>query len=311
MDPRDEQGKIWMDGNFIDWKDATIHVMSHVIHYGTSVFEGMRCYKTPKGPSIFRLKDHIRRLFDSAKIYRTPIPFSQQQVLDACKETIRINNFESAYVRPIVFRGYGSLGVDPSKCPVHVVIGALNWGKYLGDEGVNQGVDVCISSWNRMAPNTMPTMAKAGANYMNSQLIKLQAMADGYTEGIGLDVDGFVSEGSGENIFLIRDGVLYTPTSGSSILPGLTRNCIFKIAKEFDVPVVETKINREMLYIADEIFLTGSAAEVTPVRSVDRISIGSGSRGPLTEKIQTRYFDYVNGEREDVYGWHDIIGTDV
>lgn len=311
MDPRDEQGKIWMDGNFIDWKDATIHVMSHVIHYGTSVFEGMRCYKTPKGPSIFRLKDHIRRLFDSAKIYRTPIPFSQQQVLDACKETIRINNFESAYVRPIVFRGYGSLGVDPSKCPVHVVIGALNWGKYLGDEGVNQGVDVCISSWNRMAPNTMPTMAKAGANYMNSQLIKLQAMADGYTEGIGLDVDGFVSEGSGENIFLIRDGVLYTPTSGSCILPGLTRNCIFKIAKEFDVPVVETKINREMLYIADEIFLTGSAAEVTPVRSVDRISIGSGSRGPLTEKIQTRYFDYVNGEREDVYGWHDIIGTDV
>ena len=311
MDPRDEQGKIWMDGNFIDWKDATIHVMSHVIHYGTSVFEGMRCYKTPKGPSIFRLKDHIRRLFDSAKIYRTPIPFSQQQVLDACKETIRINNFESAYVRPIVFRGYGSLGVDPSKCPVHVVIGALNWGKYLGDEGVNQGVDVCISSWNRMAPNTMPTMAKAGANYMNSQLIKLQAMADGYTEGIGLDVDGFVSEGSGENIFLIRDGILYTPTSGSCILPGLTRNCIFKIAKEFDVPVVETKINREMLYIADEIFLTGSAAEVTPVRSVDRISIGSGSRGPLTEKIQTRYFDYVNGEREDVYGWHDIIGTDV
>lgn len=311
MDSRDEQGKMWMDGSFIDWKDATIHVMSHVVHYGTSVFEGMRCYKTPKGPSIFRLKDHIRRLFDSAKIYRTPIPFSQQQIIDACKETIRINNFESAYVRPIVFRGYGSLGVDPSKCPVHVVIGALNWGKYLGDEGVNQGVDVCVSSWNRMAPNTMPTMAKAGANYMNSQLIKLQAMADGYAEGIGLDVDGFVSEGSGENIFVVRDGVLYTPTPGSCILPGLTRNCIFKIAEEFDLPTVETRINREMLYIADEIFFTGSAAEVTPIRSVDRISIGSGSRGPITEKIQTRYFEYVNGERDDVYGWHDIIGKNV
>jgi len=311
MDPRDEQGKIWMDGSFIDWKDATIHVMSHVIHYGTSVFEGMRCYKTPKGPSIFRLNDHIRRLFDSAKIYRIPISFSRQQVIDACKDTIRINNFESAYVRPIVLRGYGSLGVDPTKCPVHVIVGALNWGKYLGDEGMNQGVDVCISSWNRMAPNTMPTMAKAGANYMNSQLIKMEAMADGYAEGIGLDVDGFVSEGSGENIFIIRDDVLYTPTVGSCVLPGLTRNCIFKIAQEFDLPIVERKINREMLYIADEIFFTGSAAEVTPIRSVDRIPVGNGSRGPITEKIQSRYFEYVNGDREDVYGWHDIIGKNV
>ncbi len=308
MDKRDEQGKIWQDGKFIEWKDATIHVMSHVVHYGTSVFEGMRCYKTPQGPSIFRLRDHIRRLFDSAKIYRMPIPYSQEQVVEACKETIRINNFESAYVRPIVFRGYHSLGVDPSKCPVHTVIGALNWGKYLGDEGVNKGVDVCISSWNRNAPNTMPTMAKAGANYMNSQLIKMEAMANGYTEGIGLDVNGHVSEGSGENIFVVRDGVLYTPTIYSSILPGLTRNCVFTIAKEFDIPVVETKINREMLYIADEIFFTGSAAEVTPVRSIDRIPIGGGTRGPITEKIQKRYFEYVNGERKDVYGWHEIIG---
>lgn len=311
MDKRDEQGKIWMDGEFIDWKDATIHVMSHVIHYGTSVFEGMRCYKTPKGPSIFRLNDHIRRLFDSAKIYRMPIPFSQKEIIEASKATIQKNGFESAYVRPIVFRGYNSLGVDPSKCPVQVVVGALNWGKYLGDDGVNNGVDVRVSSWNRMAPNTMPTMAKAGANYMSSQLIKMEAMVDGYTEGIGLDVNGYISEGSGENIFIIRDSILYTPSIDSCVLPGLTRDCIFKIAMEFDLTVNEAKINREMLYIADEIFFTGSAAEVTPIKSVDRIPVGSGTRGPITEKIQARYFEYVNGERDDVYGWHDIIGENV
>ena len=308
MDKRDEQGKIWMDGEFIDWKDATIHVMSHVIHYGTSVFEGMRCYKTPKGPSIFRLNDHIRRLFDSAKIYRIPISFSQKELVEASKATIKENGFESAYVRPIIFRGYNSLGVDPSKCPVQVVIGALNWGKYLGDDGINNGVDVRVSSWSRMAPNTMPTMAKAGSNYMSSQLIKMEAMADGYAEGIGLDVNGFVSEGSGENIFIIRDGILYTPSIDSCVLPGLTRDCTLKIAKEFDIPIVEARINREMLYIADEIFFTGSAAEVTPIKSIDRIPVGSGTRGPITEKIQARYFEYVNGEREDVYGWHDIIG---
>lgn len=307
MDPRDEQGKIWMNGEFIEWKDATIHVMSHVIHYGTSVFEGMRCYKTPQGPSIFRLADHIRRMFDSARIYRMPIPYSQEDIVKACKDTIKINGFESAYVRPIAFRGYNSLGVDPSKCPVDVVIGALNWGRYLGEDGVKNGVDVRVSSWNRMAPNTMPTLAKAGSNYMSSQLIKMEAMADGYTEGIGLDVNGFVSEGSGENIFVIRDGVMYTPTLDSCILPGLTRNCVLTIAKEFDIPVVETKIQREMLYIADEIFFTGTAAEITPVRSIDRLEIGSGTRGPITEKIQRRYFEYINGEREDVYGWHDII----
>ena len=307
MDPRDEHGKIWMNGEFIEWKDATIHVMSHVIHYGTSVFEGMRCYKTPQGPSIFRLADHIRRMFDSAKIYRIPIPFSQDEMVDACKQTIIVNGFESAYVRPIVFRGYHSLGVDPSKCPVNVAIAALNWGKYLGEEGVTKGVDVCISSWNRMAPNTMPTLAKAGSNYMSSQLIKLEAMADDYAEGIGLDVDGFVSEGSGENIFVVRDGKIYTPTVDSCILPGLTRHCVVTIAKEFDIPVVETRIQREMLYIADEIFFTGTAAEVTPIKSVDRILIGSGARGPITERVQSRYFEYVNGERQDVYGWHDPI----
>ncbi|MDZ7315082.1 MAG: branched-chain amino acid transaminase [candidate division KSB1 bacterium] len=307
MDPRDEQGKIWMNGKFIDWMDAKIHVMSHVIHYGTSVFEGMRCYKTPHGPSIFRLADHIRRLFDSAKIYRMPIPYTQEEIIEACKETIRVNGFESAYVRPIAFRGYHSLGVDPSRCPVEFVIGALNWGKYLGDEGVSKGVDVRVSSWNRLAPNTMPTLAKVGANYMSSQLIKMEALADGYAEGIGLDAYGYVSEGSGENIFVIRDGVLYTPTLDSGILPGITRDSVFKIAAEFGIPIREMKIQREFLYIADEIFFTGTAAEITPVRSVDRIVIGSGSRGPITEKIQQRFFEYACGEREDRYGWHDYI----
>jgi branched-chain amino acid aminotransferase len=307
MDPRDEQGKIWMNGKFVAWMDAKIHVMSHVVHYGTSVFEGMRCYKTPRGPSIFRLRDHIRRLFDSAKVYRMHIPFTMDEIIQACNETIRVNNFHSAYVRPVVYRGYHSLGVDPSKCPVDVAIGALNWGAYLGEEAINRGVDVGVSSWNRLAPNTMPSLAKAGSNYMSSQLIKLEAKEDGFAEGIGLDAFGYVSEGSGENVFIVRDGVIYTPSIGSSILVGITRNSILTIAKEFEIQVVETNIPREMLYLADEIFFTGTAAEVTPIKSVDRIPVGSGSRGPITEKIQRRYFDYVNGKCEDVYGWHDYI----
>ena len=307
MDPRDEKGKIWMNGNFVDWPDAKIHVMSHVVHYGTSVFEGMRCYKTPHGSSIFRLRDHIRRLFDSAKIYRIPIPYSQEEIVLACNETIKTNGFESAYVRPVAFRGYQSLGVDPTKCPVDIAIGALNWGAYLGKEAIENGVDVGVSSWNRMAPNTMPSLAKAASNYMNSQLIKMEAMQDGFSEGIGLDIFGYVSEGSGENIFIVRDAVIYTPEISSCILPGITRDSVIKIAKSFGYTVVETKVPREMLYLADEIFFTGTAAEVTPIRSVDRIKIGEGRRGPVTEKIQKRYFDYVNGNCEDTYGWHEYI----
>lgn len=307
MDPRDEQGKIWFDGKFVPWMEANIHVMSHVVHYGSSVFEGMRCYKTPHGPSIFRLADHIRRLFDSAKIYFMPIPYSEKEIIDACNSVIRENGFESAYVRPIVFRGYNSLGVDPTRCPVRVAIGALNWGAYLGEEAIQQGVDVGVSSWNRLAPNTMPAMAKAGSNYMSSQLIKMEAMRDGYSEGIGLDKNGYVSEGSGENIYVIRDGVIYTPPISASILPGITRNCVFVIAEEIGVKVVETNIPREMLYIADEVFFSGTAAEITPVRSIDSVKIGTGKRGPITEQIQKIYFDYVTGEREDIYGWHDYI----
>jgi len=307
MDPRDEQGKLWMNGTLIPWQDATIHVMSHVVIYGSSVFEGIRCYETPKGPSIFRLGDHIRRMMDSARIYRMPIPYSQEEIMAACRNVIKVNQLRSAYLRPIAFRGYNTLGVDPVKCPVDVVIGALNWGRYLGEEAITQGVDVCVSSWNRLSANTMPSMAKAGSNYMNSQLMKMEAVTNGYTEAIALDSQGYVSEGSGENIFVIRDGVIHTPPLSNSILPGITRNCVLTIAEELKLPVKEQSIPREMLYIADEIFFTGTAAEVSPIRSIDRYPIGAGKRGPLTEKIQSRYFQYIAGQCDDLYGWHDYI----
>jgi len=307
MDPKDEKGKLWMNGQLIPWMDAKIHVLSHVVSYGSSVFEGIRCYETPQGPSIFRLRDHIRRLFDSAHIYRIEIPFSQEEVMEACRQVIRVNQLKSAYLRPLVFRGYNTLGVDPSKCPVDVVVAALNWGRYLGEEAISQGVDICVSSWNRLAPNTMPSMAKAGSNYMNSQLMKMEAMANGFAEAIALDVNGNVSEGSGENVFLVRDGVLYTPLMANSILPGITRQCVMTLIREMGMEVVETVIPREMLYLADEIFFTGTAAEVSPVRSVDHYTIGSGRRGPVTEKIQSRYFDHIYGKCQDRYGWHDFV----
>jgi len=307
MDPRDEKGKIWLNGSFVDWVDAKIHVMSHVVHYGTSFFEGIRCYKTEKGPAIFRLQEHVRRFFDSAKIYRTEIPFSQQDIFQACIDVIKINQMESAYIRPIVYRGYGTLGVDPSKCPVEVAIGALNWGRYLGEEAINSGVDVKVSSWLRMHPNTFPAMAKAGGNYLNSQLIKMEALADGYSEGIALNSNGLISEGSGENLFVIREGKIYTPTVGSSILPGITRDSVIRIARDFGYEVIETQIAREMLYIADELFFTGTAAEVTPIRSVDKISVGSGSRGPITKKIQQRFFEILESGDDGGYGWLTFV----
>lgn len=298
-----EDGKLWFNGKMVNWKDATIHVMSHVLHYGSSVFEGLRCYDTPSGPGIFRLHDHVRRLYDSAKIYRMPISYPQEQVFKACIDVVKVNNLKEAYLRPIVFRGYGSLGVDPRQCPVDVVVAAMAWGKYLGDEAINIGVDVRVSSWNRMRPNTFPAMAKAGANYMNSQLILQEAKLDGYVEGISLDAGGNVSEGSGENIFVIRDGKIYTPPFSSSILPGITRDCVIKLANDLGYEVVETAIPREFLYIADEVFFTGSAAEVSPIKSVDRIPIGEGRRGPITEKLQKRFFGILAGEAEDKFGW--------
>ncbi|MFQ5752274.1 MAG: branched-chain amino acid transaminase [bacterium] len=298
-----ENGKLWFSGKMIDWQDAKIHVMCHVLHYGSAVFEGFRCYKTSNGPALFRLKDHIRRLFDSAKIYRIPMPYSKEVIEQACIDVVKINNMEEAYLRPIVFRGYGSLGVDPKDTPTEVVVAALVWGKYLGDEAINIGVDVRVSSWNRMRPNTFPAMSKSGANYMNSQLINLEAKADGYAEGIALDAHGYVSEGSGENIFIIRDDKIYTPPLSASILPGITRDCVIKLTDDLGYTVKEVAIPREFLYIADEVFFTGSAAEVSPIKSIDRIAIGNGRRGPITERIQKRFFGILTGEVEDKHGW--------
>jgi branched-chain amino acid aminotransferase len=300
---QDEQGKIWFDGKFVNWQDATCHVMSHALHYGSTIFEGLRCYDTTKGPMIFRLKEHVRRLFDSAKIYRIEIPYSQEEVFNACVETVRINKMRAAYIRPLIFRGYGVMGVSAVGSPVHLVVAVLNWGRYLGEEALTQGVDACISSWRRIGANSVPALAKAGSNYMNSQLIRMEANLNGYVEGIGLDANGLISEGSGENIFLIRDNEVYTPPLSSGILLGITRDCVIKIIQELGYKLNITPIPREMVYLADELFFTGTAAEVSPIRSVDKIQVGTGMRGPITEKIQTRLFDYIEGRLTDKYQW--------
>jgi branched-chain amino acid aminotransferase len=303
--------KIWHNGKLIHWDDARIHVLSHVVSYGSSVFEGVRCYETKHGPAIFRLKEHTRRLLDSAKIYRMPIGFSLEQLMDAHVEIVRVNGLRSCYIRPIALRGYGSVGVLPSQNPTEVFIACWEWGKYLGPEALAEGVDVCISSWSRIAPNTLPALAKAGANYMNSQLIRMEADLNGYAEGIALDSNGTISEGSGENIFVIRDGKILTPPLSSSVLPGITRDTVLTLARDLAIPIVESSIPRELLYIADEIFFTGTAAEVTPIRSVDKVQIGSGSRGPVTEKIQKAFFEIVEGITPDRYGWLTPIGAPV
>lgn len=305
--------KIWHNGRLISWDDAKIHVLSHVVSYGSSVFEGIRCYHTKNGPAIFRSPEHARRLVDSARIYRINVPWTVQQLSEAFVELVRVNKLQSCYIRPIVLRGYGDVGVLPKNVPVETYIACWEWGKYLGAEALEQGVDVCISSWNRLAPNTLPAMSKAGANYMNSQLIRMEADVNGYAEGIALDSNGYVSEGSGENIFVIRDGKIVTPPLGASVLPGITRDSIIQIAKSLDLPVTESLVPREMLYLADEIFFTGTAAEVTPIRSVDRIQIGAGKRGPITEKIQKAFFDIVEGYAPDTFGWltpvAEAVGT--
>jgi branched-chain amino acid aminotransferase len=299
--------KIWHNGRLIPWDDAKIHVLSHVVSYGSSVFEGLRCYETVRGPAIFRAVDHVRRLLDSAKIYRIEVPYSLDQLVAAMVETIRENKLDVCYIRPIVLRGYGDRGVLPTNNPIECYMICYPWGCYLGEEAIAEGVDVCVSSWSRMAPNTLPALAKASANYMNSQLIRMEAAINGYAEGIALDESGYVSEGSGENIFLVRDGKILTPPLGASVLPGITRDTIIKIAGQLGIPMIETIIPREMLYIADEVFFTGTAAEVTPIRSVDRIVIGEGHRGPITEQIQRRYFQVVNGETIDEFNWLTLV----
>jgi len=303
----DESGKIWFNGNIVDWKNANLHVLSHVVHYGSSVFEGIRCYNTKNGPAVFRLQEHVQRLVNSAKIYRMNIPYSVEELSKAIIGIIKINNLKKCYIRPVAFRGYGELGVYPMNCPVETVIAAWPWGKYLGEEAIEEGVDVGVSSWRRMAPDTMPNMAKAGSNYMNSQLAKMESIINGYDEGIMLDYQGMVSEGSGENIFVVQDSVLYTPPISSSLLSGLTRDAVITLAQEIGLEVRQEQIPREMLYISDEVFLTGTAAEVTPVRSVDKIQVGKGSRGEITKKVQTAFFAVVNGEDEEDHGWLTLV----
>ena len=302
--PFDGCTKIWMNGRMVDFEDAKIHVLAHVVHYGSGVFEGLRCYENRRlGPAVFRLPDHTRRLLASAKVLRMEVPYSSEELDAAVLEVLRINGLRSAYIRPLVYRGLGSLGVDPTTCPVEVMIAAWQWGAYLGEEALREGVDVRVSSWTRMAPNTFPAMVKSTANYLNSQLIRMEANLDGYVEGIALDVSGYVCEGSGENLFVLYQGALRTPPLGNSILQGITRDCIITLAREMGLEVVEQPIPREMLYIADEVFFTGSAAEVTPIRSIDRIPIGRGRAGEVALELQRRFFAITSGEDEDRHGW--------
>ena len=299
--------KIWFDGKFVNWDDCKIHAMSHVVHYGTGVFEGIRCYKNNKGSSILRLKEHIRRLFESAKIYHMTPSYTQDEFCQFCIDTVRENKLEECYLRPLIFRGYGELGVNPTKCPVQCLIALLRWGKYLGVEALENGVSVCVSSWRRPLPDTFPTLAKACANYMNSQLIKMEALMNGFDEGIALDAAGYVAEGSGENIFMVRNGVIYTPPSNCSILPGITRHAVFQITRDLGLRVEKHISQREALYIADELFFTGTAAEITPITQVDKIVIGDGKRGPITKAIQDYFFRVIYAEAADKFGWLTYI----
>jgi branched-chain amino acid aminotransferase len=296
-------GKVWMNGKIVDWAHANIHVASHVIHYGSAVFEGARCYKTPKGSAFFRLDAHMRRLYDSAKIYRMEYDLSLEQITQAVVDTVKLNGLEACYIRPIVYRGYYELGVNPMTCPVDAAIMVWEWGAYLGPEALAEGADVCVSTWARAAPNTFPAMAKSAANYANSQLIKMEAVLNGYSEAIALDSFGKVSEGSGQNLFMVRNGILYTPPLATCGLAGITRDSVITLAQDLGLTVREQDIPREALYVADELFFTGTAAEVTPVRSVDKVKIGTGRRGEITGRIQQAFFDYINGVVPDRHGW--------
>jgi len=294
---------IWVNGELVRWDECKVHVLTHGLHYASGVFEGIRAYETPAGPAVFRLHEHMRRLVDSARVYRMAPEYSVEELEAAVLETIASNGLRSCYIRPLVFRGYNSLGVNPLKCPIETVIAAFPWGAYLGADALENGVDVKVSSWSRAASNTFPTVAKATANYANSTLIKMEAVKEGFSEGIALDTEGYLSEGSGENIFLVRDGRLLTPGLDCAILPGITRDTIIQLARRRGLEVQETRIPRSALYIMDEIFFTGTAAEVTPIRSVDHVPIGSGRRGPITERLQADYLALVKGETPDEDGW--------
>lgn len=293
--------QVWRNGEFIEWDNARVHVMTHAIHYGSSVFEGIRAYETKQGPAVFRLTEHMQRLLNSAKIYRMETNWTRDELCQAAVDLVRGSKLEACYLRPVLFRGLDenkpSFGVNPFPAPIDCYIAAWDWGKYLGEEALEAGVDVCVSSWTRITSNSLPAMAKAGANYMNSQLIKMEAILGGFAEGIALDDRGYVSEGSGENIFLVNGGQIITPPLGASILPGITRDSVIQIARELGIPVAESSIQRSALYLTDELFFTGTAAEITPIRSVDRITVGAGKRGEITKKLQDIFFEIIRGER--------------
>ena len=299
--------QIWWKGEMIPWENAKVHVMTHALHYGSSIFEGIRSYPTPKGPAIFRLGPHVRRLYDSCKIYGMTIPFTPDQITQAWKDIVKVNGYSNSYLRPLVWRGEGPLGLDGKNNPIEVMVAAVEWGAYLGADGLKNGVDVMVSSWNRLAANTIPTMAKAGGNYLSSYLIKNEALRNGYSEGIALDTKGNVAEGSGMNLFVVRDGVLYTPPITNNILPGITRDSIMQIARDLKIEVREQEMQREVLYIADELFFCGTAAEVTPIRSVDKIMVGSGQRGEITAAVQERFFSLFDGGVADTHSWLDYV----
>ena len=306
-----ETGKVWMNGRLVAWKDATVHVASHVIHYGSGVFEGIRAYDSKGGANVFRLPEHMRRLADSCRIYRMEPPYSTSELTDALLETIRVNGYKSCYIRPLVYRGYAQLGVNPMPCPVDVSILVWEWDTPLGDDALVKGVDVGVSSWTRIAPNTVPALAKSTANYANSGLIKMQATVDGYAEGIALDESGLVSEGSGQNLFLVRDNVLYTPSLTSSILQGITRDTVVTLAHDLGFEVREQTLPREFLYLADEAFFCGTAAEITPIRSIDKIAVGNGRRGAVTAALQERFFGVITGDLPDDHNWLTPVGAAV
>lgn len=298
---------IWKDGHFIAWSDANIHVMTHALHYGSSIFEGIRFYETSEGPAVFRLQDHLVRFFDSCRIYRMTPSVDLDELREASLETIRRNGISEGYLRPLAYRGIGALGLNPSPSPVETLLVAWAWGRYLGAEALDQGVDVCVSTWTRPAPNTHPTLAKAGGNYINSCLMKMEALENGYSDAIALGAGGTVSEGSGQNIFLVRGGTLLTPALDGTMLAGVTRDSVLKLARRLEIPVQECTVPREMLYTADEAFFTGTASEITPIRSVDRIPVGAGKPGPVTRRLQEEYLAVVRGEREDPFGWLERV----
>jgi branched-chain amino acid aminotransferase len=304
-------GKIWMNGKLVDWKDATIHVASHVVHYGSGVFEGIRAYDSKNGTNVFRLNEHMRRLLDSCRVYRIELGYTLEQLNEAVLETIRANQFKACYIRPLVYRGYSQLGVNPMPCPVEAAIIVWEWDTLLGDDALAKGIDVGVSSWTRIAPNTFPAMAKATANYANSALIKMQATVDGYAEGIALDESGLVSEGSGQNLFLVRDNVVHTPSLTSSILQGITRDTVLTLTRDLGLEVREQALPREFLYMADEVFFCGTAAEITPIRSIDKITVGDGRRGPVTAALQERFFRIIKGELPDEHNWLTPVRTAV